>query len=477
MRRPGRFGLLGAALIGLLALAAPAAAVRITVEPNPARIAPSSSQHFTADVILDDGRIVSTSRIRWTASPALGRMRPDGTLTASATAREGLVTAAAEIDGRLVVGHAFVRIVATPQTAARALVVLPRHARLGSGEAVSFDARLVDGSLAENVEWRVIPDALGTIDVSGHFTAGTTAGEGRVVALSRSDAGVRIGQARVFVRATDGRDSTPSAAAHLTLLPRRLVLQPGESSTLHIEKDVPAGAKIDWRVEPPSLATVTADGTVTAGNDPGDGIVRVRVQMNGRSATGAVALRVARGNMATALRITPHDVTLTGTTSQAFTVRSRGRELPPNMHVEWRVVPDELGRITPTGIFTPAALSGSGRIVADVRDRTGSLIGTVSTHVTLAASSSTAPFDFSIVPGVLDLSRNESRYVTAEGTGSRPAGATIEWSVIPSTLLTIDQPRTVSTSVRARGPGTGVLRAVVTIAGRSIEKTIPVVVH
>ncbi len=451
------------------------AATRVSVEPNPARLAPSSVQQFTAQILSEDGSSVPASDVRWSASASLGAMSPHGLLTASATPSEGLVTATAVADGRRVVGRAFVRITNGPR--AGRLLLTPSIARVAPREGVTFSAREADGALA-TVTWRVIPETLGAIDASGHFTAGSSAGEGRIVALERTDAGTRLGQARLFVRGGEHADKPSEGLARLA--PARLSLQPGESAPVQFARAVPAGSTIAWTVEPPALASVTGDGVVTAGGESGAGIVRARVTTpDGRSRTAVAALRVAERTSTAALRMIPQDAHVAPNQSQTFTITRAGRALPSTARVEWRVVPSELGDITPAGVFTPAAVVGTGTVIAEVWNERGKVLGRAATTVTIGLRDAVQQqsLDFVISPPAVTLAVGKSAVVNAVRSGAIPSDGTIAWSVAPADLARLDNGTRRTATITGLRAGSGTLTAVVTAGGRRVEKSIALTVR
>jgi hypothetical protein len=246
-------------------------------------------------------------------------------------------------------------------------------------------------------------------------------------------------------------------------------------------RTLPAGSSTEWSVSPATLGTVTPDGQVTAGVSVGDGIVSVRVTLpDGRTTTAAAALMVTERAAAVPLRITPHNPKLAQNQTQAFTVtRSGQRPLPPGSHVEWRVVPSDLGDITPSGVFTPLARTGSGTIIAEVRSARGALLGTGSTPVKVLIRDGAVPaLDFAIVPERLDLVAGGGQVVRIERLGDQVSGAKVHWGVTPSDLLLISPRAGGAAQVRALRAGSGTLTATVSVGDLiRLQKSIPVTVR
>jgi hypothetical protein len=155
--------------------------VRVRVRPALALVVPGETTHFEAEVLGPDGELLDLP-VSWAVQPGhLGHVSADGDFTAADIHVEpqswqrprGLVVAEVRVgSGQIYRGAAAIIFdLANPEVFVH---ISPRSATVKEGQSVQFraEAATEDGAPVElNFEWRVVDPTLGTIDMSGVFTA------------------------------------------------------------------------------------------------------------------------------------------------------------------------------------------------------------------------------------------------------------------------------------------------------------------
>jgi cytochrome b involved in lipid metabolism len=164
-------------LIGTLVTAA--LPISVQIAPTNATAEVGGTVHFTPTVTN------STAGIAWTVTPSsLGTISSSGLFTA-VTAGGGTVTATSTQDTTKS-ASASVTVNATPPPVPQtiAVTVSPSALSLNVGAKAQFTATVTNST--QGVTWSAT-SSIGTIDASGMFTAGATAGTGMVTATSIDD--------------------------------------------------------------------------------------------------------------------------------------------------------------------------------------------------------------------------------------------------------------------------------------------------
>jgi hypothetical protein len=446
---------------------------RVKVTPNGAKLALSGSQQFTAEVYgRGDERLRST--VTWSVRPEwIGRITQDGLFTAGNKVGDGLVRAEVEVRGQRVASFAFVRVGTGGGTQTPVHVsVTPGRAHLTPGEGTTFTAS-VAGSTSTTPEWRVVPESFGRIDATGHFTAGVVPSEGRVVAIIRSPAGSVQGFGQAAVSISEHRSGSPQVAGRLRLMPGHVTLHPGESRAIRAQSISATAAHLPpvlWSVEPSDLGTMSADGVFTAGAAPGAGIVRGTVTLSdGHVLNGATAIRITESSEGSQLRIIPQNPIVPRGKSVRFSVKRASDRSGsyPDIHVEWRLTPDNLGHITPDGQFTAGSEALNGQVVAEVRNSRGQLLASVSTNVTVGSGD--LPMELQLSPpGPVSLYGGQVREVTLTlGGRPLPPAVDVRWTTGSEGVVRLLMTQGSTVRFQAIHPGTATLTARVRFRGRT----------
>ncbi len=418
-----------------LALALCAGAVSaagLVVQPNPALVPAGGTVSFTVEADS------ATAKVEWqVVPPGLGTIDAAGRFTASGKPGQGLVRAVSSAPGTRLVGHAMVRVVGPGYRRLR-VAVAPAAARIEAGSTVRFQAEVrdIDGNELESpdISWRVVPQDLGTIDADGLFTP-QRGGRGRIVALARVGASSGLGQARL--------SAVPRRAGSLTvdIEPRRLRLEPGASARISATVRDSAGnqveANVKFQVLPAALGSVSPEGVFTASARSGNGVVTVRAEHQGAVGQARGLLVVASGPGRYRVQLRPKAAMVGPSQSAEFEPACydpQGNQVSPPYWV-WRVVPQDLGTITPEGLFTAGDRAVQGKVVASLPPDFG--IGQDFASVRVKPG---PPRIVRVSPAKAVLRPGESRQFTASAVG--PSGLPLDnarfvWKVSPEGMGTI----------------------------------------
>lgn len=184
------------------------------VQPENASVSSGGTQQFAAngtDACLNQ---VPAGGVSWAVDAAAGSISPGGLFTAGSTAGTYALAASA---GSL---HASTHVtVTTGGSGVDSVQLDPQTVTLEQGATQAFTAVARDASgnpISASISWSVAHGG-GTIDSSGHFTAGTT--PGTYTATVVASAGSKSAAATVIVK--------PGAAHAISLSPASVTIAPG----------------------------------------------------------------------------------------------------------------------------------------------------------------------------------------------------------------------------------------------------------
>ena len=229
----------------------PSGVTSITVAPDPASIELGGSVQLTATVEADEG---IDDSVTWSSSDEAVATVSDAGLVSAVAAGTAAITATSVFDGT-VSGSATVTVLAPAVTA---VDVTPAPSSVIIGETVQLEADVAAVSGASlDVTWSSSDETVATVDQDGLVT-GVTLGAATITATSVATPSVS-GSSELTV--TD-----VPAVTGVTLDPPTLELELGESATLTPGVDAVGGAdeSVTWASSDDTVATVDADGVVTA---------------------------------------------------------------------------------------------------------------------------------------------------------------------------------------------------------------------
>lgn len=247
--------------------------------------------------------------------------------------------------------------------------------------------------------------------------------------------------------------AAPARSEDLTVevQPNHLRLAHGETAHYTFEARTAQGAPVagiaTWEVLPASLGRIGPDGSFEA-SGVGRGLVRVTVNSGAQTGIGHAMLTVTpvRETLTALVSVEPRAARVAPGAAQQFRARAThpatGAEIP-EAEIEWRVVPEGVGRVDASGLFVAGPAPGSGHVVARARGR--NLEGLGESRVVVEANGSAAAetgrLEIELLPARAVLRPGETREFAArvllEG---RPLqrDVAVEWSVVPAELGTVD---------------------------------------
>lgn len=271
--------------------AGPTRRLTVALLPKRVRLAPGGTAAFTVAVSDQDGRPAAAALRFSVQPPALGTIDDAGAFTAGA-AGTGIVRVVAT-DGRASATDRALVTVGAP--AAQYVVRLtPRRSVLRPGESVQLTAEALDGNgnpvTAPSWRWQVVPERMGTITPEGLFTAGDRALAGRITVRLPADLGT--GGAAAALRVLPGLPN------HVAVDPAKAVVRPGELRQFSAAVTGPQGAprpdaRVEWKVYPPGIGTITPGGLFTAGASPRLGVVIAQVPPDQGGGRGVASIAVS----------------------------------------------------------------------------------------------------------------------------------------------------------------------------------------
>ncbi len=420
-------------LLASLALAGQLVADGLVVQPNPALVRTGGIVDFSVEADS------AAPTVRWqVVPPSLGTIDAGGRFTASEKPGRGLVRAVSSAPGSVSVGHAMVRVVGPDEPRLR-VTVIPAVARAEVNSPVQFRAEIrnIDGEEIESpaITWRLVPKDLGMIDGQGLFTP-RRPGRGRIVAVARTGAASGMGQARILVSASPGAGSLS-----VDIEPRRLRLEPGASARVSVTVRDSSGnivpAEVTFQVSPPRLGSFSDDGTFTAASVPGNGVITVRARYQGAFGQARSLATVAGGAKRYRVQLRPKTALVAPRQSAEFEpvcFDPQGNQVSPPYWV-WKVVPQNLGTVTPEGLFTAGDRVLQGKVVAALPSDFG--IGQDFASVRVKAG---PPRTVRVSPAKAVLRPGETRQFSAIAVG--PSGQPLDnvrfvWKAVPQGIGTI----------------------------------------
>ncbi|MDY7229320.1 right-handed parallel beta-helix repeat-containing protein [Hyalangium rubrum] len=325
----------------------PGALASLEVAPATATLSINGTQQFTATGKDSAGNTVPAS-ITWSVVNGGGSINPSGLFTAGTVAGTFAQTVKAT-SGTL---SATASVTVNPGPI-QSVAVAPASVTLPARGARQFTATATDAwgnTVSGTPAWTVQPAAVGTIDATGSFTAGGTAGS-YPAAVTATLGGVS-GSASVTISA--------SSLARIVVSPSAVTLEPlavrqftaqGQDADGNVVSITPA-----WSVVS-GAGSITQDGLFTATQAPGSYLNSVVATANG--VTGTSSITVTAGGIQR-VALSPQNPTVAVNGTIAFSAKAFDafdNELP-QLTATWEVV-NGGGTLDASGVFTAGATSGA----------------------------------------------------------------------------------------------------------------------
>lgn len=319
-----------------------------------------AGQNVTLSAQLKDasGNAVAGQGVAWTTSDASVATVSGGVVT---TLKPGaaIITATS--------GSASANTTVTVLAAIAQVVVTPSPADVVINQSVQLTASLRDAAGAEiaprNITWSSSSDAAATVSSTGLVT-GKVVGAVTITATAEG----KIGTTTVNVR--------PVPVATVTVTPDPLNLVLGSNGTLTATtKDAAGnslGRSVTWTSNNESIATVNANGVVTA---KGVGTATITATSEGKTGTASV---VVRNPIVSSVTIVPSAPTVEAGTTTTLTaeVRDENGALLSNQPIQWSTTDGTKVAVNADGVVTGVAV-GSATITATSGGKSGTTTASV----------------------------------------------------------------------------------------------------
>jgi uncharacterized protein YjdB len=433
----------------------------VTVTPPSATLVlgVTPTQQLTAQLKDVSGNILSGRSVAWSSSNAsVATVDPNGLVTAISAG--GPVTITATSEGKS--GSSSVSVTLAP---VNSVTVTPPSATLVLGvtptQQLSAQLKDINGNVlsGRSVTWTSSNTAVATVDANGLVTA-LTAG-GPVIITATSEA--KSGSSSISVSVAPVNTVTvtpPSATLVLGVTPTQQL----SAQLKDINGNVLTGRTLTWSSSNTALATVDANGLVTA--VAAGGPITITATSEGKSGSAFITVALAPVNSVT---VTPPSTTLVLGVTPTQQLSAQLKDINGNVlsgrAVSWSSSNTAVATVDPNGLVTAVSVGGPVTITATSEGKSGSSSITVSVApvntVTVTPSSAT------LVLGV-----NPTQQLSAQLkdiNGNLLTGRTVSWSSSNTAVATVDGNGLV-TAVAAGGPVT----ITATSEGKSGSSTITV---
>ncbi|UCE17420.1 MAG: T9SS type A sorting domain-containing protein [Gemmatimonadota bacterium] len=301
--------------------------------------------------------------------------------------------------------------------------VTPEGAQVVCGANQQYTAQgfdEFDNAAPTDPVWSVAPATLGTIDVTGMFTA-DQAGQGWIIATDNTTETTIVDSAAVTVTAgeLDYIDVTPDDATVASGSDQQY------TATGYDACDNALPVDVDWEVHPADLGTIDEAGLFTAVL-AGEGWI-----VASTNPVDSAFVTVVAGPSVT-MTIAPDEGTVTCPETIQFTasgVDANGNPTTPTP--DWSVSPTTLGTMSVDGLFTPG-LAGSGWVIA-------TLDGLVDSAAVTVNAGDMSMIVISPDPVSVACGAEQQFAVLGDDGCGNPFTVDPTWSVSPATLGTITE--------------------------------------
>jgi len=396
--------------------AAPPTVTAVEVTPASVSLAPGASQQFSAIGRLSNGGNTSVT-VTWSATG--GSVSGTGLYTSGSTA--GTFRVVAVRQGSTMADTATVTIAVPPPTVTlQAIEVSPSSVSLGTGGTQQFSAvgRMSDGSTSSvSVNWSATG---GTINGTGFYSAGSTAGSYRVIAVHQGS--TRADTAAVTIT------PPPPTLQSIEVSPPSVTLATGATQAFtaigRMSDGSTSAVTVNWSA---TGGTINGSGVYTAGSSAGTYRVIAVRQGDTRADTSTVTITPPAPTLQR-IEVSPPSVTLAAGATQAFTALGRMSDgSAVAVSVNWSATG---GTINGSGLFTAGSSAGTYRVIAvrqgDTRADTSTV--TITAPVTLSS--------IEVSPASATVAQGATRQFTALGrmSDNSTQAVTVTWTATGGTI-------------------------------------------
>jgi|GEM_PF-1399139 len=349
------------------------ARLQVSVAPAQAELRIGQTLRFNVRTLLPEGTAEENAKTEWLVIPGdLGAIDGDGNFVASGIGK-GRIVALAKAADKNGLGQARIEVLPSGSASKLNVTVSPKRIQLlpGGQSRVDVIVRDLDGAAVKaKVRYSLAPETLGKIDPDGNFVAGENPGLGIIKAEASS--GYAFGSDRSFLIISE-----KAGRYKVKLKPRQNTVESGASVKFEAEVFSEDGAQVFpshlvWKVIPDGLGSITSEGLFTAGDKSISGKVVVQLPAELGRGQDAASVRISNQGRHT-VKINPPKASLRpGQMIQFSAAVSNGKGAPVgDVRILWKVQPENLGTISPQGIFTAGQTIRSGTVVAELPPELG----------------------------------------------------------------------------------------------------------
>jgi hypothetical protein len=443
------------------------------------------TQQFSLQVNNGD----NPSNVKWGVSGGIGKITSEGFFTAGDKTGSGSVTVSAKVNGTQLSASTNVQVTAKEKLKLELMIVavdgrILDEIILKIEEQIQLRLEVKNGYgiPPTDVEWKVT-GSLGTVDPGGMLIAGDKPGRGAVIVTATVN-GEKL-SANIKLNVAEG-ETPPGPTKKI-----KVIIDPGSAELLLngtqlfrvVKPQLEAGDIVQWLVVPSrigSIVNIDNNGSFTAGQNTGKGLVVATVQSGDSIGTGKASIRVSsditKSSPKLELKVKPEYVRVDVNGSTTFEADVKGPDKNTTYSVQWKVEPNNLGSIlqSVTGdkvTFSAGTTLGKYLITATLKVGNEILTDWAVAEVVGDEKPNPAKFKVVISPESASLQVGDSQNFTASIVGSLvDLPVSWSWSVAPKKLGSVDPPSGNKTvSFTALEPGWGMLIAKVDSNGRSMN--------
>jgi len=450
---------------------------KLVISPSNVALKSGETQQFS---LVKNGD--NPSNVKWGVSGGIGKITSDGFFTAGDNSGNGSVTVSAKVNGTQLSASTNVQVTAKEKLKLELMIVSGGKIldeiilQVKAQIQLSLQVKNGDGiTLTDvdptNVEWKVTGN-LGTV-TGGMLTADDKPGRGAILVTATVN-GEKL-SANIKLNVAEGETPPgPTKKIKVIIDPESVeLLKNGTQTFTVIEPTLKAGDIVQWLVVPSrigSIVNIDNNGSFTAGQNTGKGLVVATVQSGDSIGTGKASIRVSsditKSSPKLELKVKPEytRVDVNGTTT--FEADVKGPDKNTQYSVQWEVKPDDLGSIQPVigdkVTFSAGTTLGKALITATLHVGDEILTDWAVAEVVGEEKPYPAKFKVVISPESASLQVGGSpQNFTASIVGfdsSVDLPVSWSWSVAPKKLGSVDPPNGSKTvSFTALEPGWGML--------------------
>jgi uncharacterized protein YjdB len=392
--------------------AVPVASIRLT--PSSVSLRISQTMHFTAQALDAQGNPLPNRTFTWiSGSPTVATVNQSGDVVAVGI---GIAAIFAATEG--ISASATVTVTSVPVASVQ---VSPATVSLQQGGSSQLTVVVKDAAgnvlTGRPIIWASSNDAIAVVSSTGRVTA-VSAGSAVITATSETVAGTSsVTVSNVPVASVTITPANPTLGVGQTL---------GMTATMRdAANNILSGRAVTWASQNQAVATVDAQGVVTAVASGSATLTATSEGVNGTTLITVSAVPVARVDVApTSVSLNP------GQTSQLTATAYDASNNVLVRPVTWSSGDASVATVSATGLVTAVALG-----TATISATSGGVTGTSLITVALVPVASV-----SVTPGAPRLAPNDTLRLTAtafDGTGNVISGRPTTWASSNNSIATV----------------------------------------